>query len=130
MAENSILFDRGIVNSIQICPQQDITLQSVVSKYGDPEAVAVGSPGGPSPLFDTLLLYPTKGLAFIGRWLPQSNYRSEVYTPHPETLVESEIYFRPIDPVKLSVNNVNRWRATYVTGIYPWPGFGKLIEEP
>jgi hypothetical protein len=79
--ENSISFLQGRVSSIRIRPPQGITLQSVVLKYGDPEAVAVGNPGGESALFDTLLLYPTKGLAFIGTWLPQSDYRTEVYTP-------------------------------------------------
>jgi hypothetical protein len=126
--ENSISFRQGVVSSIRIRPQQDITLQSVVSKYGDPETVAVGSPGGPSALFETVLLYPAKGLAFFGRWRPQSDTRSEVYTPHPETLVDSEIYFSPVSPTDLSVDDVNRWRASYVTDIFPWPGFGNLME--
>ncbi len=126
--ENRISFIRGVVNSIQLYEKQDITLQSIVSKYGDPEAVAVGRPAGPLSLFDTILLYPTKGLAFIGTWSPQSDTRTEVYTPHPETLVDSEIYFAPMNFTMLSVDDVNKWRATYVTDIYPWPGFGNLIE--
>ena len=126
--ENRISFLQGVVSSIWIRAQQDMTLQNVVTKYGNPEAVAVGSPGGPSPLFDTVLLYPTRGMAFIGRWLPQSDTRTEVYTPHPETLLDGEIYFVPSSPTDLSVDDVNRWPATYVTDIYPWPGFGNLME--
>lgn len=129
LVENNISFRQGIVSSIRIRPQQDITLQSIVSKYGDPEAVAVGKPGGSTALFETILLYPTKGLAFFGRWQPQSDFRTEVYTPHPETLVDSEIYYPPVGSTNLSVDDVNKWRASYVTDIYPWPGFGNLMES-
>lgn len=126
--ENSISFRQGIVNAIRIRPQQDITFQSIVEKYGNPEAVTVGRSGGPSQLVDTVLLYSSKGLAFIGTWLPHLDTRADVYTPHSETLVDSEIYFAPVSPTDLSVDDVNRWRATYVDEIYPWPGFGNLME--
>ena len=121
-----IWFRNGLVSSIVIYEQQDVTLQEIVNKYGGPEAITIGNPDIYN-LTDFILIYASKGVAFMGTYQP-GDIPYNQYTPTPDIFVDSEIYFLPMPVAGLTPEIVVRWRmGDSVEGIYPWRGFGHPV---
>ena len=123
-ADNFIWFQNGIVSSIRLVEQEKISLGDIVSRYGEPAAVAIGRPGHVD-LLDFMLIYPSQGLAFMGRKQPVSDDESQEFTPSPDILVVDRIYFPPMPSGQLTKEVVESWAASVLIDLYPWPGFGK-----
>ncbi len=124
VAYNFIWFRNGIVSSIQLVEAEKIDLGDIVSQYGEPAALAIGRPGHVN-LLDFILVYPVKGLAFIGRKEPVTDDESKEFTPLPDILVVDQIYFPPMPSDKLTKEVIESWAASVLIDLYPWPGFGK-----
>ncbi len=125
-AYNFIWFTNGIVSSIQLVEPEKIDLGDIVSQYGEPAAMAIGRPGHVN-LLDFMLVYPTKGLAFIGRKEPVTDDERQEFTPSRDILVVNRIYFPPMPADKLTKDVVTSWAASVLIDLYPWPGFGKSV---
>ena len=128
VAYNFIWFINGIVSSIQLVEPEKIDLGEIVSKYGEPAAMAIGKPGSVN-LLDFILVYPTKGLAFMARKEPVTDDESKEFTPLPDILVVDRIYFPPIPSNNLTKEIVESWAASALIDLYPWPGFGKSVYK-
>ncbi len=126
---SNIWFRNGLVSSINIYEQQDVTLQEIVDKYGAPEAVTIGNPDIYN-LADFILIYASRGVAFLGKFQP-GDIPYKQYTPIPTILVDQEIYFPPMPAASLTPEIVVRWQmGASVEGIYPWRGFGHPVVGP
>jgi len=128
VAYNFIWFINGIVSSIQLVEPEKIDLGEIVSKYGEPAAMAIGKPGSVN-LLDFILVYPAKGLAFMGRKEPATDDESKEFTPLPDMLVVGQIYFSPMPADQLTKEVVGSWAASVLIELYPWPGFGKSVYK-
>lgn len=124
---NFIWFKQGVVSSIQIVEQREISFKEIVDEYGEPSAVAIGKPGGGVTLLDFILIYPSQGLAFLGRKEPVSDDKAIEFTPTSDILLATKIYFPPMSPTALSQKYVGSWAASSLIGLYPWLGFGKSV---
>jgi hypothetical protein len=124
---NHIWFQDEIVRSIVIREQRDVTFQEVVNRYGEPEVTAIGNPDA-MYMGDLFLLYPSKGMAFMGRF--RSDQDGAVwYTPMPDVFVDSEIYFPPMPAASLTAKIVQQWNASgTILGIFPWRGFRHSVR--
>ncbi len=123
---NQIWFDNEVVSSIAVHEQQDVTLQEIVDKYGEPEAITIGNPDIFN-LADFILIYASKGIAFLGTFQPGEITYAQ-YTPTPDIFVDSEVYFPPIPAINLTPRIVTQWgHGDTVEGIYPWRGFGHPV---
>ena len=127
-AYNFIWFRTGIVSSIQLVEAEKVDLGEIVSQHGEPAALAIGRPGHVN-LLDFILIYPTKGLAFIGRKEPVTDDESKEFTPSRDTLVVERIYFPPMTSDRLTKGVVESWAASVLIDLYPWPGFGKSVRN-
>jgi hypothetical protein len=127
-AYNFIWFANGIVSSIQLVEPEKINLGEIVSRYGEPAAMAIGKPGSVN-LLDFILIYPDKGLAFIGRKEPVTDDESREFTPLPDILVVDRIYFPLMPSSKLTKEVIESWAASVLIDLYPWPGFGKSVHQ-
>lgn len=128
VAYNFIWFVNGIVSSIQLVEPEKINLGEIVSQYGEPAAMAIGKPGHVN-LLDFILVYPAKGLAFMGRKEPVTDDESKEFTPSPDILVVDQIYFPPMPSDKLTKAVIESWAASVLIDLYPWPGFGKSVRK-
>ena len=128
VAYNFIWFVNGIVSSIQLVEPEKIDLGEIVSQYGEPVAMAIGRPGHVN-LLDFILVYPAKGLAFMGRKEPVTDDESKEFTPLPDILVVDQIYFPPMPSDKLTKELIESWAASVLIDLYPWPGFGKSVHK-
>jgi hypothetical protein len=127
-AYNFIWFANGIVSSIQLVEQEKISLGEIVSQYGEPAAMAIGKPGHVN-LLDFILVYPAKGLAFMGRKEPVTDDETKEFTPSPDIPVVGQIYFPPMPSNQLTKEIVESWAASVLIDLYPWPGFGKSAHK-
>ena len=128
VAYNFIWFTNGIISSIQLVEPEKIDLGEIVSQYGEPAAMAIGRPGHVN-LLDFILVYPTKGLAFMGRKEPVTDDESKEFTPLPDILVVDRIYFPSMPADQLTKEVVESWAASVLIDLYPWPGFGKSADK-
>jgi len=128
VAYNFIWFVNGIVSSIQLVEPEKINLGEIVSQYGEPAAMAIGKPGHVN-LLDFILVYPTKGLAFMGRKEPVTDDETKEFTPLPDIVVVDRIYFPPMPSDKLTKAVIESWAASVLIDLYPWPGFGKSVRK-
>ncbi len=124
---NFIWFKQGVVSSIQIVEQGEISFKEIVDEYGAPSAIAIGKPGGGVTLLDFILIYPSRGLAFLGRKEPISDDKAIEFTPTSDILLATKIYFPPMLPTDLSQKYIGSWAASSLIGLYPWPGFGRSV---
>jgi hypothetical protein len=127
-ATNFIWFENGIVSSIQLVEPEQIDLGEIVSQYGEPTAVAIGRPGHIN-LLDFILVYPEKGLAFIGRKEPVTDDERKEFIPSPDILVVERIYFSPLPSSRLTKDVIESWAASVLIDLYPWPGFGRPVLQ-
>ncbi len=126
LANHIWLDENGVVSSIEVYEQQDVTLQEIVNKYGAPEAITIGNPDILN-LADFILIYASKGVAFLGRFQPGDLHYAE-YAPTPDIFVDQEVYFPPMPVTSLTPRIVTHWwMGDTVEGIYPWSGFGHPV---
>ncbi len=126
---SNIWFRKGLVSSIVIYEQQDVTLQEIVDQYGAPEAVTVGNPDMYN-VANFILIYASKGVAFMGTFQP-GEIPYEQIAPTSDILVDRTIYFSPMPAAGLTPEIVVGWRmGNSVEGIYPWRGFGHPVAAP
>ena len=90
--------------------------------------MAIGRPGHVN-LLDFILVYPAKGLAFMGRKEPVTDDESKEFTPLPDILVVDRIYFPSMTSDKFTKEVVGSWAASVLIDLYPWPGFGKSVHK-
>ncbi len=126
-AADFIWFKNGIVSSIQLVEPEKVDLGQILSQYGEPSAMAIGRPGHVN-LLDFVLVYPAKGLAFIGRKEPVTDDESKEFTPSRDIPVVGRIYFPPMPSDKLTKDVIESWAASVLIDLYPWPGFGKSVH--
>ncbi len=123
MIYNDVWFREGIVQSIVLNEQQDITLDAVVTRYGPPASMATGNPGG-VVLVDIYLIYPSRGIALLTRTKPRPDSSAGIYIPERDMLVDETIYFSPLITSSITSEVVEGWRASGAVHIvYPWAGF-------
>ncbi len=128
VAYDFVWFRNGIVSSIQLVEAEKIDLSEIVSQYGEPADLAIGRPGHVN-LLDFILIYPEKGLAFMGRKEPATDDESKEFTPLPDILVVDQIYFPPMPSDQFTNATVESWAASVLIDLYPWPGFGKSVQQ-
>ncbi len=115
-----------IVDTMAIYEPDGSTLNEMVQKYGEPDMIILGSPGGGTPVEEFYVVYTTMGLAFGGEkdaseFLDQPAKR---YIPEPDMLVNVVIYFIPGS--RETVYDQDAWRG-FVTerrSMSLWHGFG------
>lgn len=128
VATNFIWFMNGGVSSIQLVEPEKIDLGDIVSQYGEPAALALGRPGHVN-LLDFILVYPARGLAFMGRKEPATDDETKEFTPLPDILVVDQIYFPPMPSDKLTKEVIESWAVSVLIDLYPWPGLGKSVYQ-
>lgn len=125
---NSFTIEDGILKGIIIYPDYDITLDSLLERYGPPEKVAVGITGVHIPSVGVTMFYPTQGftayleLAIHDAWL------------RPESTLHMVWYFRAA-PLERFLEL--RCESGYggcppeksLESLRDWPGYG-MIELP
>jgi hypothetical protein len=127
-AYNFIWFRQGMVSSIQLVQQDTLTLGQIVAEYGEPAALAIGRPGQIN-LIDFIAIYPSQGLAFMGRSEPASDDERAAFTPTPGIVIVNRIYFPPMPETELTRDVVESWAASVLFDVYPWPGWGQSVLQ-
>ncbi len=118
---NSICMNRnGVVESILLSVDFDLTVGEIIDKYGTPGAVNAVYGGIPEDPYVALnLLYPTYGMWVRAMVLPD-------YKPvlEPTTKVYEVLYVIPSD-------SLEEWLGPKMSELHlqPWPGYGPLDEE-
>ena len=112
---NSIYLDLGVVTSISLYFDSDVTVAEIIAKYGEPTAVRISDALLPEEPFALLtMIYPTRGTRFIVEVSPRN-------APDltPATTVTEVRYWAP--------ESMEDWRAAeYQKDLQPWPGYGQL----
>ncbi len=112
---NSIYLDLGVVTSIRLYFDSDVTVAEIIAKYGEPVAVRVGEAPLPEEPYALLqMIYPTRGIRFVVEISPRN---APVLAP--TTTVAEVRYSIP--------QSMEDWRAIeYQKDLQPWPGYGQL----
>lgn len=128
LPSNFVVFEQDIVNLVFLNESGMITFQDVVTQYGNPDSIVIGWPGGEMAVDDTILVYSTKGMAFLSSE-NRPNSPAERYILKPEMPVYGLIYFPPsTDKAQFTENTM----AAITSGlkIRNWSGFWKSVYEP
>lgn len=118
---NSVFLRDGVVYSVRLSVDFELTVEEILAKYGFPEATNYGEGGIPEhPYVWMNLFYPTQGLQFVARVVPWDRPVLE-----PTTEVFEAVYLAPVE-------SLESWESSN-SGIHlqPWPGYGELeTSEP
>jgi len=113
---NSIFLRDGVVSTIYLSIDFELTVEEILTKYGPPEATNHGQGGVPEHPYEWMnLFYPTRGLQFVAMVLPWDQPVLE-----PTTRIFEATYVAP-------AKSFESWKALYPGGeLHPWPGYGEL----
>lgn len=115
---NSIFLRDGVVYSMRLSVDFELTVEDILAKYGFPEAINYGQGGVPEhPYVWMNLFYPNQGLQFVARVLPWNRPVLE-----PTTEIFEAVYIMPAE-------SLESWRA-FDKDLQPWPGYGELEHNP
>lgn len=112
---NSIYLDLGVVTSISLYFDSDVTVAEIIAKYGEPTAVRISEALLPEEPYALLtMIYPTRGIRFIVEVSPRN---APDLTP---TTTVAEVHYS-------APQSMEGWRAVeYQNDLQPWPGYRQL----
>lgn len=113
---NSVYLENGLVETIRLSIDFDLTVKQIVDKYGIPDAATASEAGLPEHRYINLnLFYPTRGLTFSAEILPL-----DLPVLQPDTKIKEALYTVPAE-------SLADWQAANTDiALSPWPDYGAI----
>ncbi len=123
-----IFFDNDIVTLITISPKSGVLkFSDLITKLGDPESIFIVNTRGEKDIISILVLYPSKGFAFLDYYEFPNRTHESVIDVKPDEEVKQVWYGEPIRMNEyLTQGQIDLIPENLLKeGIQPWTGFGK-----